>query len=111
MANHELMLARYEARKSGDYESADKLRGELLEQGIQVQDGKSGFRFGPATQPTTESWKNVDWYLDEKWDYVDCSPSDFPEPKPHKIPMWESGLAAYKKFKDLRGELWDNQLR
>ena len=102
MANHELMLARYEARKSGDYESADKLRDELLAEDIQVQDKGDGFRFGPAVQPTTESWRNGDWYLDEDWEYVNCSPSDFPAPKPNKNPFWEAGLRAYKKHKDLK---------
>jgi len=97
----ELIFARYEARKSGDYELADRLRDELLENGIQVQDGKNGFRFGPMVQPTTESWRNGDWYLDEEWDYVNCSSSDFSALKPNKIPMWEAGLQAYKKHKDM----------
>jgi len=104
----DLIFARYEARKSGDYELADKLRDELLTIGIQIQDVKNGFRFGPVQQPTTESWKVDDWYLDEEWDYVNCSLSDFPKPKPHKIPMWESALAATKKYKDLRARREDD---
>ena len=102
MAEKKLILARYEARKSGDYELADQIRDELLEKGIQIQDKGDGFRFGPAVQPCTESFRDGDWYLDEEWDYVNCSPSDFPAPKPNKIPFWEQGLRAYKKYKDLR---------
>ena len=101
MIEKELIFARYEARKSGDYKLADQIRDELLEKGIQIQDGKDGFRFGPVIQPTTESWKVDDWYLDEEWDYVNCSSSDFPAPKPNKIPMWEAGLRALKKHEDL----------
>jgi len=98
----DLIFARYEARKSGDYELADQIRDELLTMGIQIQDVEDGFRFGPVEQPTTESWRNGDWYLDEDWDYVNCSPSDFPAPKPHKIPFWEAGSASRKKYKDMR---------
>ena len=50
----------------------------------------------------TESFRDGDWYLDEEWHYVRCSPSDFPAPKPNKIPFWEAGLAACKKYKDLK---------
>jgi len=39
---------------------------------------------------------------DNKWHYVRCSPSDFPEPEPKRNPFEEKCLRAYKRHKEMQ---------